>query len=129
HQIQAARDLRPARRRAPRWRTPSCPDRLGKGTREAISARPCDSHRDDLADAFCGCRDMYALQVGAPPNHLPIVTARLFYEHRQNFADTCLVELTFLLTQKQLQGGEAIRLHSLGNLAGGGCGGGAGPLE
>src|SRR6266436_4982339 len=51
---------------------------------------------------------MYALQVGAAPNHLPIVAARLF--------------------QRPLQGGETIGLHSLGNLAGRGCCGRAGPL-
>src|SRR5260370_18608138 len=71
---------------------------------------------------------MYALQVGAAANHLPIVAARLFQEHRQDFSNAGLVELAFLLVQRPLQGGETIGLHSLGNLAGSGCCGRAGPL-
>src|SRR6266404_8787582 len=71
---------------------------------------------------------MYALQVGAAPDHLPIVATRLFQEHRQNFSDAGLVELAFLFVQRQLQGSETIGLRSLGNLAGSGCCGRAGPL-
>src|SRR5438093_13467945 len=71
---------------------------------------------------------MYALQVGTAPNHLPSVAARLFQEHRQDFSNAGLVELAFLLIQQQLQGAEAIGLHSLRNLAGSGCCGRAGSL-
>src|SRR6267143_6408792 len=107
---------------------PSCPEGLGKGAREAIATRPRDPRRKDLADPCGGSRDMYALQVGAAPNHLPIMAARLLQEHRQDLSNAGLVELAFLLVQRQLQGSQTIGLHSLGNLAGGGCCGRAGAL-
>src|SRR5882724_4417319 len=72
---------------------------------------------------------MYALQVWAAPNHLPIVAPRPFQQHRQDFSNAGLVELAFLLVQRQLQGSETIGLHSLGNRARSRCCGRAGPLR
>ena len=57
--------------------------------------------------------DMNALQIGAAPDELPVVPARLFEEHRQDAADAGLVEVALLLRQQQLQGGEPLGLHRL----------------
>src|SRR5262249_14871119 len=126
--IRAVRDPRPAQRRAPRKQTRSRSDALGKRTPEAIGTRLRDQRWNDLAGSFDGCRDMYALQVRASSNHLPMVAARFFQEHGQDFSNAGFVELVFLLVQRMLQGGETVGLHSLRNLACGGCCGRAGPL-
>src|SRR5438876_171710 len=64
---------------------------------------------------------MDALQVGAAPNQLSWVPARLFQQHGQNASDTGLVEGTLLPLQPLLQDGEPLRLHRLRNLAGNRC--------
>ena len=66
--------------------------RLGERARQAIGARSRDQRWNDLADPFRSRRDVDALEIGAAPDELSFVSARLLQEHRQSATDAAALK-------------------------------------